>query len=168
MVPPFCFYQSLIMKKLFLTALFLVVSVCSFAQKSYLQVFADYKPLFVLDFDDYWNIYLVGDKPSDMKDEYLRAKINEILDQLTKKGYTLEFVTTLSGPTRSGVAGTLVYILSKPSEEASAVRSVTIDNDEEATEVARYNLQGMPVNANEKGVQIIVYSNYTAKTIIVK
>jgi hypothetical protein len=34
--------------------------------------------------------------------------------------------------------------------------------------VARYNLQGIPVKANEKGVQIIVYSNYTTKTIVVE
>ena len=156
------------MKRIFLVASFLIVSVCSFAQKSYLQVFAEQKPFLVLDYKDYWDISLVGDKPSDMNDKYTRANISEIFDQLTGKGYTLEFVTSLSGATHSGVVGTIVYIFSKPSEGASAVRSVTIDNDEEVTEVARYNLQGRPVNANEKGVQIIVYSNYTAKTIIVK
>lgn len=152
------------MKKVFLTALFLIVSVCSFAQKSYLQVFAEQKPLFLLDYKDEWNIYLVGDKPSDMEDKYSYAKINEILDQLTGKGYTLEFVTSLSGATQRGVIGTIVYILSKPSEETSAVRTVTID-DEEVTEVARYNLQGVPVKRSDKGVQIIVYSNYTTKIV---
>jgi hypothetical protein len=33
-------------------------------------------------------------------------------------------------------------------------------------EVARYNLQGMPVKETEKGIQIVVFSNYTTKTII--
>ncbi len=37
---------------------------------------------------------------------------------------------------------------------------------EEAEEVARYNLSGRPCAANEKGVQIIVYSDYTTRTII--
>ena len=36
------------------------------------------------------------------------------------------------------------------------------------TEIARYNLQGIQVNENEKGVQIIVYSNYTTKTVVVQ
>lgn len=36
----------------------------------------------------------------------------------------------------------------------------------EATEVARYNLSGRPCFPNEKGVQIIVYSDFTTKTII--
>jgi hypothetical protein len=39
---------------------------------------------------------------------------------------------------------------------------------EDVNEIARYNLQGIPVNANEKGVQIIVYSNYTTKTVVVQ
>ena len=37
---------------------------------------------------------------------------------------------------------------------------------EEAEEVARYNLSGRPCSANEKGVQIIVYADFTTKTVI--
>ena len=37
----------------------------------------------------------------------------------------------------------------------------------EAEEVARYNLSGHPCNPNDKGVQIIVYTDYTTRTIIV-
>ena len=40
--------------------------------------------------------------------------------------------------------------------------------DADVREVARYNLQGIPVGKNEKGVHIIVYSNYTTKTVIVE
>ena len=43
-----------------------------------------------------------------------------------------------------------------------------LNEDEEVTEVARYNLQGLPVKEHDKGVQIIVYSNYTTKTVIVQ
>ena len=35
-----------------------------------------------------------------------------------------------------------------------------------AEEVARYNLSGRPCAANEKGVQIIVYADFTTKTVI--
>jgi hypothetical protein len=34
--------------------------------------------------------------------------------------------------------------------------------------VARYNLQGIPVKETEKGVQIIVFSNFTTKTVVVE
>ena len=146
------------MKKVILTALFFIVCVCSFAQKSYLHVFSEYSTGFSVSYGT-TSIHLIGDKPSDMEDKYSSANINEILEKLTGKGYTLDFVTNLS------LVGSIVYILSKPSEEASAVRSVTIDNDEEVTEVARYNLQGLPVKRSDKGVQIIVYSNYTTKIV---
>lgn len=161
MVPPFHFLKFHIMKKYFLTVLFLIVSVCSFAQKSYLQVFFEYR-----NHSEYGYSYFYGDKPSDVcRDLFTYDKIGEILEKLTGKGYTLDFVTSLSDATQSGAAGTIVYIFSKPSEVTNNVRSVTIDNDEEVTEVARYNLQGLPVKKSDKGVQIIVYSNYTTKIV---
>ena len=55
--------------------------------------------------------------------------------------------------------------------ETSTVRGVNADhrtNDGETEEVARYNLSGYPCTANDKGVQIIVYSDFTTKTIIVE
>ena len=39
-------------------------------------------------------------------------------------------------------------------------------NNDDAKEVARYNLSGRPCLPNEKGVQIIVYSDFTTRTII--
>lgn len=49
----------------------------------------------------------------------------------------------------------------------SAVRTVERDySDGDVDEVARYNLSGRPCRPNEKGVQIIVYSDFTTKTII--
>ena len=51
----------------------------------------------------------------------------------------------------------------------SAVRGTEADGTltGEAEEVARYNLSGHPCSPNDKGVQIIVYTNYTTRTIIV-
>lgn len=41
-------------------------------------------------------------------------------------------------------------------------------SDEEKHEVARYNLQGNAVSPDEKGIQIVVFSDYTTKTEIVE
>lgn len=51
----------------------------------------------------------------------------------------------------------------------SAVRGIEVDGTHtgEAEEVARYNLSGHPCSPNDKGVQIVVYSDYTTRTIIV-
>ena len=51
----------------------------------------------------------------------------------------------------------------------SAVRGIEVDGTHtgEAEEIARYNLSGHPCNPNDKGVQIIVYTDYTTRTIIV-
>ena len=50
----------------------------------------------------------------------------------------------------------------------SAVRGIesNTNGNEDNEEVARYNLAGRPCSPNEKGVQIIVYSDFTTKTII--
>ena len=52
-------------------------------------------------------------------------------------------------------------------ENPAAVRSIEADSDSNATEVARYNLAGRPCSPNDKGVQIIVYSDYSTQTVIV-
>ena len=51
----------------------------------------------------------------------------------------------------------------------SAVRGVEACgySNDTAEEVARYNLSGRPCSPNEKGVQIVVYSDFTTQTIIV-
>ena len=50
----------------------------------------------------------------------------------------------------------------------SSVRGIEADTNgnENIEEVARYNLAGRTCSPNEKGVQIIVYSDFTTKTII--
>lgn len=53
----------------------------------------------------------------------------------------------------------------------SSVRSIedkTSDNDDDPMEVARYDLSGRPCRPSDKGIQVVVYSNYTTKTIIVE
>ena len=50
----------------------------------------------------------------------------------------------------------------------SAVRGMEAvgSSRDDAVEVARYNLAGRPCSPDEKGVQIIVYSDFTTRTVI--
>jgi hypothetical protein len=49
----------------------------------------------------------------------------------------------------------------------SAVRGIEAKgSDNDAEEVARYNLSGRPCSPSDKGVQIIVYSDFTTRTVI--
>ena len=52
--------------------------------------------------------------------------------------------------------------------QPSAVRGVeaTGVSNNETEEIARYDLSGRPCSPREKGVQIIVYSDFTTKTIV--
>jgi len=49
----------------------------------------------------------------------------------------------------------------------SAVRGIEANgNSNDVEEVARYNLSGRPCSPHDKGVQIIVYSDFTTRTVI--
>jgi hypothetical protein len=51
----------------------------------------------------------------------------------------------------------------------AAVKSVEAkgnNSSDDAVEVARYNLAGRLCSPNEKGIQVIVYSDFTTKTVI--
>lgn len=161
------------MKKNFSLFFFLAVSVSMFAQKSYVTIYGY--------LDNTYGVYLSGDVPASMKLKYTSDDFHElhlssshtyywigaVLNLLAKEGYTVEQINTTSRGTGSSII--INYLLSKSSDESNAnnVRMVRdMNNDSEVYEVARYNLQGMPVNESEKGFQIIVYSNFTTKTII--
>ena len=50
----------------------------------------------------------------------------------------------------------------------SAAIGIEADNDSDAEEVARYDLSGRPCLPSDKGVQVIVYSDFTTRTVIVE
>lgn len=150
------------MKKYFLLVLLTVVGISAFARKSYVNVYLEslYSP----------TIYLSGDIPIGIKSYYSNMQIGDVLNLLSNEGYEVELITSGSGNIGSTSTTTyVIYLLSKQvsSNEDSAI-SIVHSDDGEAYEVARYNLQGMQVNENTKGIQIIVYSNYTTKTVIVE
>lgn len=94
------------------------------------------------------------------------GSIGTLLNLFAKEGFVLEQVSSY-GYSYYGERFCEIYVLSRSSENQDDAIEV-ISDDSKATEVARYNLQGIPVNENEKGLQIIVYSNYTTKTVIVE
>ena len=107
---------------------------------------------------------MTGDVPVGIKTHYdsygsEAMTVGKVLNLLAKEGFVVEQM--------SCSAECEVILLSRIALDPEAVPHVTAD-DQEAVEVARYNLQGLPVNEDEKGVQIIVYSNFTTKTIIVE
>ena len=148
------------MKSFCFTLFFLLGSLSTYAQKSYVHIYAG-------DLAENGNIlHISGDIPTGIKKSYSssdKMTIGEMLNILSDKGYELEY---MSGTSTSSSAR-MCYVLSKnKSGSPNAIRSVKSADDSEVYEVARFNLQGLPISENEKGIQIIVYSNYTTKTII--
>lgn len=160
------------MKKTLLTLLMLVASVGAYAQKSYVTVYCPTQEA------GGWAV-LSGDIPSTMMDCYyasdfdmtdrlrVYAWIGKLLNLLAENGFTVEQMNTIV----NGSEPFTMYLLSKPASEPSqtvAVQKVQTGSEGDVREVARYNLQGLPVGPDEKGLQIIVYSNYTTKALIVE
>lgn len=156
------------MKKIILSLLLLVAGVSGYAQKSYINLIAfglnsnPTNPTF----------YLSGDVPEGINTSGL--SIGGVLNLLAQEGYEVEFMEMAMGYYAGNSPTTINYLLSKktsssnPDDPGIVTYQRNIADDTEAYEVARFNLQGLPVNKDEKGVQIVVYSNYTTKTIIVE
>lgn len=164
------------MKKFFLLVLLTVVGISAYARKSYVNVFVYGS----FDSANSLKMSVTGDLPNGILSYYdnysvgNNISIGQLLNMLSQEGYEVEFMSGVgSGSpatyTDNKTTGKMNYLLSKniSSNEDDAITIVHSD-DGEAYEVARYNLQGMQVNENTKGIQIIVYSNYTTKTVIVE
>ena len=139
----------------------------AFAQKEYVHVKAEVEA-FTDSYTkkEYDRVHLSGAIPSTMKIEYGygdKTMVADVINMLAKEGFVVEQMQM------SANSSTECFLLSRNSSNTpSAIQRVQTSPDEEVTEVARYNLQGIPVSKSEKGVQIVVYSNYTTKTIIVE
>lgn len=139
------------------------------AQKSYVTVF--------FGSDSNESIKLSGAIPATMKDTYLplydfnqynvNLCIGEVLNELAANGFEVEKLSTTT--CKDKVYTT--YLLAKPASDAGVMTAIPkqkTDDGDDVTEVARYNLQGLPVKPTEKGLQIVVYSNYTTRAVIVE
>ena len=158
------------MKKIVLCLLFIMTGCVVYAQKSYINMIAYYSGSSSNAYPNYIN--LSGDVPSEFKSTYSISEISigDLLNQLSAYGYNVEFMCGegigLASSSNNSKLG-IVYLLSKNSSNPSHVfERIAPEDNSDVHEVARYNLQGLPIDESEKGVQIIVYSNYTTKTII--
>ena len=148
------------MKKLIvLLALALAVVHVATVQRSYVNVVA--KNIYS---SVYQELFLTGELPVGVKSHYdgygsEAMTVGQVLNLLSKEGFLVDQMScTTEGE---------VIVLSRIALYPGAIERVMAD-DQEAVEVARYNLQGVPVDMDEKGIQIVVYSNYTTKTVIVE
>lgn len=151
------------MKKLISLLFLLGVGVSAFAQKSYVNVSA-----YVNEESGHYMV-LSGDVPSGMQNVYSRSQkllVGDILNMLSSNGFEVELMSGL-GSGQSSYQN-INFLLSKKSSSngSDAIQHIAAEDDSEVYEVARYNLQGIPISKNEKGIQIVVFSNYTTKTII--
>lgn len=99
--------------------------------------------------------------------------IGNVFNLLAAEGFVLEHVNSESYHSNSSYSNVeTIFIFSKiaqnPSSDTGVDDPVVVVPQTKAVEVGRYNLQGLPVKASEKGLQIIVYSNYTTKTVVVE
>ena len=158
------------MKKLLLSMILLCAGLSASARKSYINFYAwDYEVAYPS------SATLSGDLPEGFKNYYnyneLPDGIGGMLNQLAAHGYEVEFVSAI-GHTGSKQRTGICFLLSKtivddpqPDPETPTTK---VKADKEVKEIARYNLQGLPVKESDKGLQIIVYSNYTTKTVFVE
>lgn len=146
------------MKKILFVFCLLASCLSISAQKSYVYMICRSTTSYYYYSD---NIELSGDLPIGLNKH---GDIGSVLNFLAKEGFVIE--QHCMAVDENYLYKT--FVLSKTTETPSSmVQSVEVD-DKDVVEVARYNLQGIPVKENEKGVQIIVYSNYTTKTVIVQ
>ena len=162
----------MVMRKLIFTLLLMTLGTFAFAQKEYVHVKAEVEA-FTDSYTkkEYDRVHLSGAIPSTMKIEYGygdKTMVADVINMLAKEGFVVEQMQMTTFDNYNNDTRECFLLSRNSSNTPSAIQRVQTSPDEEVTEVARYNLQGIPVSKSEKGVQIVVYSNYTTKTIIVE
>lgn len=156
------------MKRTILISLLLACSVACLAQKQYVNIIATGKQARDV-------ISLSGAIPAGMQDFYTSyygniVTLGDIINQLANQGFVIEHLSSdCYAPGNGEASFREIVIMSRyaVTPEEGAIQTV-LPTDPNATEIAHYNLQGLPVDANEKGVHIVVYSDYTARTVVVQ
>ena len=150
------------MKKLFLSIVAAFALFTSTAQRSYVSLYINMNAA-----DSKWvSARVSGDIPASMKDYYAatydRLSDGQLINMLANEGFMIDKIAAMSETN-------CVVIMSKNSSGDSGI--ITKSADEQVTnavEIARYDLQGRLVDDDSPGLQIVVYSDYSAKTVVVK
>ena len=151
--------NDMVMKKWISFWVLMMVGVGAFAQKSYVNVIG--RPMYASN----RGTSLSGAVPKDMEKFYdnYQYEFGDVLNMLGQRGFVVEDMSVATD--KDGILFEVAILSKSNAVDPSAVQKLK-DDDAEVYEVARYNLQGMPVKETEKGIQIVVFSNYTTKTII--
>ena len=150
------------MKKFFLSIAAVFTLFMATAQRSYVSLYINMNAA-----DSKWvSARVSGDIPASMKDYYAatydRLSDGELINMLANEGFTIDKIAAM-GETNC------VVIMSKNSSGDSGIITQSVDEQvTNAVEIARYDLQGRLVDDDSPGLQIVVYSDYSAKTVVVK
>lgn len=153
----------MIMKRLFISLAMVLATIgMAWSQKSYVNVVADHIYSSI-----YQEIYLTGDVPVGIKTHYdsygsEAMTVGKVLNLLAAEGFVVEQMSCSAECEAILLSRVQVF-----PPDSDTIQRVDAD-DQDVHEVARYNLQGLPVSESEKGIQIVVYSNYTTRTVIVE
>lgn len=154
------------MKKVLLLLILLLGINTALAQKHYVTVYCPMATGYA--------IRLSGDIPSSMKDTYYGNDFHKdayapsnywmgnVLNLLSDEGYEVEQMTS----THVDDTPITIYLLSRLGKTLPNDAPQITETDTAVTPVARYNLQGQLISPDTKGIQIIVYSDYSTQTII--
>ena len=157
------------LKKILVFSLMLI-STSLYAQKSYIVLVSSSH--FYSDRMQSTSYNLYGNIPDGVNKSY--SRLDEALNALGQENYAIESVNLLQNYHYRDDHDVYInydctIILSRSSNISLKIETISADDDEyDVYEIARYNLQGKPIDANERGIQIIVYSNYTTKIIFVE
>lgn len=150
------------MKKLFLSIAAALALLTATAQRSYVSLYINMNGA-----DSRWvSARVSGDVPASMKNYYAatydRLTDGDLINMLSAEGFSIDRIAAM-GETNC------IIIMSKMGGDSGIITQAADSNSEgNGTEIARYDLQGRLVDENCPGLQIVVYSDYSAKTIIVK
>lgn len=161
------------MKKI-LFVLFSLFALSTFAQKSYVTIYVDLD----VPTNNWVSARIGGDRPqgvySSFNKSYDRMNEGQIINLLADYGYVVESITGIGdgvGSDQHSNVHTVLILMSKSTGnngDSGIITTVGEDNNTNVEEIARYDMQGRPITKDVKGPQIIVYNNYTAKTVIVQ
>lgn len=107
---------------------------------------------------------LSGDVPVGMKNSYVatydRLTEGEIINMIALNGYVIDKVVGI------GETYSMIIMSKNISDDLGIITTIPQHTNTDKIEMYRYNMQGYIVNADEPGIQIIVYSDYSTEVKI--
>ena len=150
------------MKKILLSVAAAFALFTATAQRSYVSLYINMNAA-----DSKWvSARVSGDIPASMKDYYAatydRLSDGELINMLANEGFMIDKIAAM------GETNCVVIMSKNSSGDSGIITQIADEHVTNAMEIARYDLQGRLVDDDCKGLQIVVYSDYSAKTVVVK